>query len=361
MNIRQTPIPVLLALAILALCVGCATSPVAYSAKTPAAEPEPTVEAAPQPNPILERPKGSKFEQDRWAILQQAGEYKVTFDFLETVGLRQGYELKKPYTSRAKEVVIVVENSDRRISLQHVLTVPGRGIIKHWNQTWVYEPTMIYEFQGHNTWAPKAISPEEAKGAWSQTVTQVDDSPRYSGVGTWHHFGNLSDWESRAARPLPRREYTKRSDYHVLVARNRHTLIPQGWIHEQDNYKKTLDEVEEPIIAREVGFNVYARTSTVDFTEAYTYWKETGPFWAAVRDFWSETLDGKRTVTLREKWNKKKLFRHMFGLAEESRAGEEATAKAIATMKEVLGHFLSPEEEAPVSDAPSQSSSKNSK
>jgi len=308
-------------------------------------------------NILLERPQGTSLEQDRWAILQQAGEYRVTFEFLETLGLRPGYDITKPYRRKAKETVVIVEDTERRISLQHILKVPGMGIIKHWRQTWVYEPTMIYEYKGNNVWVPKAVSPEEAKGAWSQTVSQVDDSPRYAGVGKWVHSGNLTEWESRAARPLPRREYTKRSDYHILVARNRHTLAPNGWVHEQDNYKWDLDNETEPVIAREVGFNVYSRTDKVDFNDAYKYWEETKEFWAAVREHWATIMDGQQTVTLQQKWKKKKLFRHMFELAKDSRDGAEAREKAITSMKEVLSHFLSEEKEVETPEEPTPADS----
>lgn len=296
-------------------------------------------------NLLLDRPNGTALEQDRWAILQQVGEHKVTFEFLETLSLRPEYAIKKPYRRKATETVIVIENTERRISLQHILQVPGMGVIKHWRQTWEYEPTVIYEYQGNNTWAPKAISAEEAKGAWSQTVSQVDDSPRYSGVGKWFHKGNLSEWEARSARPLPRREYTKRSDYQILMARNRHTLIPTGWVHEQDNYKLVLDNPTDPVIAREVGFNVYTRTEAVDFSDAYTYWEETKEYWAMVRAHWATIMDGKRTVQLKDKWKKKKLFRYCFELARDSRDGEEARMKAVEEMKEVLAHFLGDKEE----------------
>ena len=45
---------------------------------------------AQSPNP------DATFEQDREAILAMAGDYKVTFDFRETVPLTEGYTLKDP-------------------------------------------------------------------------------------------------------------------------------------------------------------------------------------------------------------------------------------------------------------------------
>ena len=46
------------------------------------------------------------------AILGMAGEYDVTFDFKETVAIRPGYELAKPYHSAASELVLVIKDTD---------------------------------------------------------------------------------------------------------------------------------------------------------------------------------------------------------------------------------------------------------
>ncbi|MEM8920633.1 MAG: hypothetical protein AAGB25_04650, partial [Pseudomonadota bacterium] len=45
------------------------------------------------------------FEQDRKSILAMTGDYKVTFDFTETVPFLEGYELKEPKLSGAHESV----------------------------------------------------------------------------------------------------------------------------------------------------------------------------------------------------------------------------------------------------------------
>ena len=54
-----------------------------------------------------------------------------------------------------------------------------------------------------------------AKGTWTQKVFQVDDSPRYEGYATWVHVDGRHYWDSQTDGPLPRREYSKRSDYNV--------------------------------------------------------------------------------------------------------------------------------------------------
>ena len=65
----------------------------------------------------------AEIEQDRKAILAMAGDYKVTFQFQETVGIKPGYELKEPYHSEATEFIEVIEDRGDFISLQHVLVL----------------------------------------------------------------------------------------------------------------------------------------------------------------------------------------------------------------------------------------------
>nr|WP_286803404.1 DUF6607 family protein [Acinetobacter sp. UBA2063] len=71
-----------------------------------------------------------------------------------------------------------------------------------------------------------------------QTVWQVDDSPRYAGLGRWTKDNGVTEWTSNETyRPLPRREHTIRNDYDVIIGTNRHALTATGWVHEQDNIK----------------------------------------------------------------------------------------------------------------------------
>jgi len=272
--------------------------------------------------------KSDKFEQDRKAILAMAGEFKITFDFEETVALRPGYELKKPYHAEATEFVEVVEDDGDRIVLQHILVLTNddgeKRVVKHWRQEWKYEDRLLFEFKGNRTWEPRKLSADEARGTWTQQVFQVDDSPRYEGYGKWVHNENVSSWESNETwRPLPRREYTKRDDYHVLVARNRHTLTPDGWVHEQDNYKLVLGEDDSPILAREIGLNRYSRVSDVDFKPGRDYWASTSPYWADVRSAWQDIFAKGKTVQLRDEVDESPMWQHMFAYAEQV-AGEKS-------------------------------------
>ncbi|MGF1634472.1 MAG: DUF6607 family protein [Phycisphaerae bacterium] len=236
-------------------------------------------------------------EADRAAILAMAGRYTIDFNFAETVPLADGYELKKPYHAEATELVEVIEDAGDTITLQHILVLdneenPGqKRVVKHWRQTWVYEDDRILEYAGDRTWRTRTLSPAEAAGTWSQQVFQVDDGPRYESFGAWNHAAGTSSWQGNATwRPLPRREYTKRDDYDVLVAANRHTITPAGWVHEQDNAKLVTRDGRQELLVREVGLNTYARTPDADLAAGETYWQKTAPFWAEVRKQWTQIL-----------------------------------------------------------------------
>jgi hypothetical protein len=234
---------------------------------------------------------GEPPEADRKAILSMAGKFKVNFNFEETLPLQSGYELKKPYHEDAHEMVIVAEDAGDRIALQHLLVITGGRVIHHWRQVWTYEDTRINEFQGNNTWVVRKLSPEEARGTWSQLVTQVDNSPRYEGWGRWNHDGGAARWTSSTTwRPLPRREHTKRKDYDVLVGTNTHILTALGWAHEQANTKLDLDPAGSKAIARESGLNTYERIENFDFEPANKFWSNYGEFSNTVTAVWLDIM-----------------------------------------------------------------------
>ncbi|MBI2381700.1 MAG: hypothetical protein HYV16_13195 [Gammaproteobacteria bacterium] len=285
------------------------------------------------------RPGETALACDRRAILGMAGEYAVSFAFDEVTALRPGYELKKPKRSGAREWVQLIEDRGDFLSLQHIL-VDGEGhVTKHWRQDWRYQPEFLWNFTGHKTWTKHALAAGEARGAWSQTVYEVDDSPRYTGLGRWRHDGNVAAWTSESSwRPLPRREYTTRSDYDVMVAVNRQEIAPNGWVHTQDNLKlDTRAEAGTRYIAREEGANRYVKLAGHDFGPGKAYWSKTAPFWAEVRAAWARRFETAEHIAIREKIEGKPLWQAMFELAENPPAGAEAGARIEA----VLSRYVS--------------------
>jgi len=270
---------------------------------------------------------GTPPEEDRKAILAMAGEFEVDFNFAETVALQPDYHLKKEYTESAHEIVIVIEDTGNRIALQHLLlTGNGKGVVKHWTQIWTWEDSRITEFQGREKWNIRQASENEARGQWSQLVTQVDDSPRYESLGTWKHDGGYSRWQSEPTnRPLPRREHTTRKDYEVLLSINEHALTPHGWIHYQDNLKQVIndDRKVSRYLARERGLNHYEVSKEIDFTAAKEYWAATKDFWKLVSTFWDKVGEQHSSFEIRQEVDGKSMDRTLFELAEKIRDGAQ--------------------------------------
>ncbi len=286
---------------------------------------------------------GAKFQQDREAILAMAGNYKVTFDFKETVPVAPGYALKDPKLSGGHEVVRVVEDRGDFISLQHLL-VAGAGesafVIKHWRQDWQYQPERMLSFVGGNAWAWEPIAEPARAGAWSQTVYQVEDAPRYTGVARWDFSNGSASWEAdREWRPLPRRDMTTRSDYHAVDAVNRHVITDWGWVHEQDNAKLSL-RGEPQVLVHEVGVNTYRRSDDFTYSAADDYWLATAAFWQGVRDHWASIAAEGSEFAIAIKGETEALYRPVLALANEVKSGEKDTVMAIAEARSVINDFV---------------------
>jgi hypothetical protein len=295
----------------------------------------PRPEAVAEPTEAWQRLQADdldKRERDRRAILAMAGAYRVSFDFLETVGFEAGFEPAKPYRSWGTEYVYVIADEPGFVSLQHVLvmvveqedgSLSDPFVTKHWRQDWRYEDRDLHEFVSHGNWQRTTLSEEEAEAQWTQAVFQVDDSPRYESHGEWEHHPTHSVWQgSETRRPLPRREFSVRDDYNVLVGSNRHTIVPTGWTHEQDNLKAITDEngrldSEQPFLAREMGVNRYERVTGFDFGPGDEYWDATAEFWALVRDAWAERFEAHDRIHLEAEVDGESMMMTLFEMAEE--------------------------------------------
>ncbi len=277
------------------------------------------------------------FEKDRRAILAMIGEYEVTFTFRETVVLKPGYERKTSKDTGAFETVVLVEDSGRKIVLQHLLvSKDGVHVTKHWRQDWIFEAPTRFEFTEDQTWRVKPLPAEMTQTAWTQCVHEVNDAPRYCGTGKWQYDNGTPTWTSdRTWRPLPRREYTVRSDYNALHVENRHTITPAGWTHEQDNAKTVREgESTQDILVREFGFNDYRRTTSFDFTPAYEYWNATKEYWSRVRQEWDERFAKSAGLSLKTTVDGLALIKPLFEKAENVRAGQAVSDAEIAGLFE---------------------------
>lgn len=280
--------------------------------------------------------------RDRASILAMQGEYTVDFAFDETVLLQPGYERQAAMRSGGDETVIVVEDTPHRIVLQHILVDAKSGhVTKHWRQDWVYEASQRFEFTADQTWTRREIPADVTRGAWTQCVYEVSDAPRYCGTGRWDYRDGHPTWTSDPSwRPLPRREYTRRSDYNAMSVINRHTLTPNGWTHEQFNTKVLRKPDGSQVqLAREFGFNDYIKTRDIDFKPAYDYWKGTADYWARVRARWQGFLERGTGVHLKTRIDGMAMIIPLFTQAE---ARQEGKAVSDADIDKVFTAWVEP-------------------
>jgi hypothetical protein len=285
----------------------------------------------------LREPGLSTLERDRRAILAMAGPYRVSFDFLEVLRFDPALKPDAPYQSWGTEYVFVSEDRDDFIALQHILVMrahmeddsTGKPIVvRHWRQEWRYQSDALLAYEGANTWARRTVPVQQRDGAWVQSVYQVDDSPRYAARGRWQHNDSYSTWISDETwRPLPRREWSVRKDYQVLVGTNRHTITLDGWVQEENNLKLVLDNngkarTQMPYLAREYGFARYQRIKDYDFSAGEHYFARTEPFWAEVRAGWREIGERQPRFTLKMPADQGRLFEPFFEYAQNLADGK---------------------------------------
>jgi hypothetical protein len=316
---------------------GAAVTMLSACATTPAGQPAASASAT------MTEAEQARFEQDRKAILAQAGDYRVRFDFIETVGFSTDYRVREPDRSGGYEVVRVIEDRGDFISLQHILVIEAgeqKFPIKHWRQDWRYEPSSVLVFIGGNAWENRPVSAADGEGKWSQQVYQVEDSPRYGAVGVWTHDNGVSQWTPSAElRPLPRRESTTRKDYYGVLAVNRHALTQDGWVHEQDNSKLGMVNGKKQIIAREVGVNTYRPNADFDASIATNYWAATKDFWAEVRKEWDKLEVPGTSFGLTVQGEPEAVYGPLLELADNIQAGATTTADAVVEAREVIAKF----------------------
>ena len=269
----------------------------------------------------------AKKEQDRKAIMAMEGCYKVTFDFAETFAPDTAYDYHERYNSWGIEYVLVLTNQPDLIQLQHLLIINDSTIIKHWRQDWVYEETSLLSYQGDRNYKTIKYNPEEVKGTWTQKVYQVDDSPRYESKGTWVHVDGKHYWEGTGYAPLPRREFSKRSDYNIVKRNSRMELAEDGWFLEQDNEKIIRNEQGDKLLCHEKGMEKFTK-GDYNCQPAITWWEENKDYWADVREAWTEIFEENPQMKFQKKVDDQMLWQQLFKVGDEVASSDSADSKA---------------------------------
>ena len=254
-------------------------------------------------------------KKDSEAIKKMCGCFEIDFNFAETFQFSNdsNYLKSKNYNAKAIEYAKLIKDDKGHISIQHLL-VMDNYVIKHWRQDWIYQNRNLLKYDANNSWKHVIKSKKDVKGQWTQKVFQVDDSPRYEGTSSWVHVDGKSYWENSSYAPLPRREYTKRNDYNILIRGNRHEIVDEGWIHDQDNYKVVKDSESnaEAIIAAEKGFSTYTKVDESKCSAAINWWNDNNAKWSHVRNKWNSIYSKNKDISLNRTVKNKPLFLYLF-------------------------------------------------
>jgi hypothetical protein len=234
----------------------------------------------------------------------------------------------KTYKSGGLEWGQLIVDEKNKISIQHLLIVGSKQfptIVKHWRQDWLYQNTDLYTYDKNDKWSYVNMDKNDVKGQWTQKVYQVDDSPRYEGSSSWIHVDGKSYWENTTPAPLPRREFSKRSDYNVTLRGNRHEVTNKGWVHDQDNKKIQKDEGSQFVLAHEKGYSTYTRVPDEDCKAAVQWWEKNSNKWKMVRDKWNSIYGLNQDLALKPTVDDKKLYSYLFSPAVVKKGEIEST------------------------------------
>jgi len=286
---------------------------------------------------VLAQP--SKKEQDRAAIGNLEGCFQVTFNFAETFSPDTAYEYHDRYASAGTEYVIMIADEEDFISFQHLLVISDSMVIKHWRQDWVYEETTLLSYDRDQKWKTIEYSPEEVAGTWTQKVFQVDDSPRYESKGSWVHVDGKHYWEGTGDAPLPRREYTKRSDYNLVKRHSRIELSENGWFLEQDNEKILRDAAGDKLICMEKGMESFT-TGDYNCQPAIDWWNEQNAYWNEVRLVWGEVFKDNPQFKMSKRVDNKALWQRLYQYGDEVVEKKPKSAKIKKEVREIIDLYI---------------------
>jgi hypothetical protein len=170
-------------------------------------------------------PEGRQF------IDMLCGCFEVDFKYAETFSPDPNYKYhERDETGGTAELALPIEVSDKKIVIQHLLIVSPTTVVKHWREEWTYENPVVWKYKGNMTWVKEKLDPEKVKGKWTQTIWEVSDAPRYQGYSRFVELDGKIIWQNTTDAPLPRREYTIRSDYNILKRTNRINISDRGYV-----------------------------------------------------------------------------------------------------------------------------------
>ncbi len=140
--------------------------------------------------------------------------------------------------------------------------------------------------------------------------------------------------------PLPRREYTTRSDYNILKRGNRIVVTDTGWVHDQDNQKVShIAGSSDKLIAEEKGVNNYHKLNTKYCEKAKEWWEANSSFWNIVRAEWDAYIQNHNSVALQATIDNKTLSNYFTSLAKEWTAKSITKEDLSVKLKKIIQQF----------------------
>lgn len=279
--------------------------------------------------------------QDKQAINKLCGCFEVEFKYAETFSPDPDYKYhEREEISGGTELSLPIEVSDKKIVIQHLLVITDSIIVKHWREEWTYENPEIWVYKGDRTWVKEKLGIDKVKGKWTQTVWEVSDEPRYQGLSQFVNIDGKLIWQNTTDAPLPRREYSVRSDYNVLKRTNRLNITDNGYIHEQDNEKIIRKDGADKLLVQEKGINSYKRLDDKECNPALAYWEKNKGYWAKVRKVWTDYISTQTVITLKTKVDGKLLHDYLLTLAKDYASKKVSDADIDARIKTEITKFI---------------------
>jgi hypothetical protein len=275
--------------------------------------------------------------KDVKSIERMAGCYEVTYVSKETRSFSPTYNIRSKDNKEVGLEWIGIDRSNaHEVHLQHIL-VMNDMVQKHWRQEWTKNPKRQVAYLGNQTWenTTVAMPANHKRPLWSQSVLQVDDAPRYACAAEWIHAKNYSSWNCiDTYSPLPRREFSQRKDYNLLLRSNHHQVSKKQWFHFQENEKFNVVDNVYTWIAHETGTNTYKKVASSKCSAAKDWWKNHKHNWNIIQDMWKHIFDHHTKITFHEKINGKTLWMELFAIEEKffnlgpSQANDKMLAQA---------------------------------
>jgi hypothetical protein len=284
-------------------------------------------------------------QQDKKIIDKLCGCFEVDFKYAETFSPNPDYKYHdREETGGTAELALPIEVSDKKIVIQHLLIVSPTMVVKHWREEWTYENPVIWKYKGDRTWVKETVPAEQVKGKWTQTVWEVADEPRYQGFSQFVNLDGKTIWQSTTDAPLPRREYSVRSDYNILKRTNRMNIGDSGYLHEQDNQKIIRAGGADKLLVQEKGLNTYKRIEEKECAPAKEYWEKNSGYWGKVRKIWADYISTHTSISLKNKIDDKFLHEYLINLSKEYLAKKVAETEIEGKIKAEISRFIGHDE-----------------